>query len=70
MDHFDLRDGALHCEDVPVRELAEHYLRHSELPIQDIACYLGFGEPRSFHRSFKQWTGQTPGEYRQRLLKR
>lgn len=49
------------------RELAEHYLRHSELPIQDIACYLGFGEPRSFHRSFKQWTGQTPGEYRQRL---
>jgi AraC-like DNA-binding protein len=48
------------------RELAEHYLRHSELPIQDIACYLGFSEPRSFHRSFKQWTGQTPGEYRQR----
>lgn len=48
------------------RELAEHYLGHSELPIQDIACYLGFGETRSFHRSFKQWTGQTPGDYRER----
>lgn len=48
------------------RELAEHYLLHSELPIQDIAQYLGFTESRSFHRSFKGWTGQTPGEYRQR----
>lgn len=48
------------------RELAEHYLLNSELPIQDIAQYLGFTESRSFHRSFKGWTGQTPGEYRQR----
>ncbi|MEG6828622.1 hypothetical protein V2A22_33320, partial [Pseudomonas aeruginosa] len=23
-------------------------------------------ESRSFHRSVKGWTGQTPGEYRQR----
>lgn len=35
------------------RELAEHYLLHSELPIQDIAQYLGFTESRSFHRSFQ-----------------
>ncbi|WP_152224590.1 AraC family transcriptional regulator [Pseudomonas sp. SCB32] len=47
------------------QELAEHYLVHSDLPIQDIAQYLGFTESRSFHRSFKGWTGQTPGEYRQ-----
>ncbi len=47
------------------RELAEHYLQHSELPIQDIAAYLGFSETRSFHRSFKQWTGCTPGQYRE-----
>ncbi len=52
------------------RELAEHYLLHSELPIQDIAQYLGFTESRSFHRSFKGWTGQTPGEYRQRRKSR
>ena len=47
------------------RELAEHYLQHSELPIQDIAAYLGFSYTRSFHRSFKQWTGCTPGQYRE-----
>jgi AraC-like DNA-binding protein len=48
------------------RELAEHYLLRSELGIQDIASYLGFSEARSFHRSFKSWTGMTPGEYRER----
>jgi len=47
------------------QELAEHYLLRSDLPIQDIASYLGFTESRSFHRSFKGWTGMTPGEYRQ-----
>ncbi len=47
------------------QELAEHYLLRSELTIQDIASYLGFTESRSFHRSFKAWTGQTPGEYRE-----
>jgi AraC-like DNA-binding protein len=47
------------------QELAEHYLLRSELAIQDIANYLGFTEPRSFHRSFKSWTGQTPGQFRE-----
>ncbi|NMZ10658.1 AraC family transcriptional regulator [Pseudomonas proteolytica] len=47
------------------QELAEHYLLHSDLPIQDIAQYLGFTEPRSFHRTFKSRTGMPPGEYRQ-----
>ncbi|MFR0688225.1 AraC family transcriptional regulator [Enterobacterales bacterium AE_CKDN230030158-1A_HGKHYDSX7] len=51
------------------QELAEHYLVHSDLPIQDIAQYLGFTESRSFHRSFKGWTDQTPGEYRQQHKK-
>ncbi|QLC74474.1 AraC family transcriptional regulator [Pseudomonas sp. LPB0260] len=47
------------------QELAEHYLLRSDLAIQDIASYLGFTESRSFHRSFKSWTGQTPGEFRE-----
>ncbi|HBX57685.1 AraC family transcriptional regulator [Pseudomonas sp. UBA2684] len=47
------------------QELAEHYLLRSDLAIQDIASYLGFTESRSFHRSFKGWTGQTPGEFRE-----
>lgn len=47
------------------QELAEHYLRHSELSIQGIADCLGFTESRSFHRSFKSRTGLTPGQFRQ-----
>ncbi|WP_300650673.1 AraC family transcriptional regulator [Pseudomonas sp.] len=47
------------------QELAAHYLLRSELAIQDIASYLGFTESRSFHRSFKGWTGQTPGQFRE-----
>jgi AraC-like DNA-binding protein len=51
------------------QDLAEHYLLRSDLAIQDIASYLGFTESRSFHRSFKAWTGITPGEYRQKYQK-
>ncbi|MET1080218.1 MAG: AraC family transcriptional regulator [Pseudomonas sp.] len=51
------------------QELAEHYLTRSTLAVQDIAQYLGFTESRSFHRSFKHWTGMTPGEYRERQSK-
>ena len=47
------------------QELAEHYLLNSTLPIQDIAQYLGFTEPRSFHRTFKGRRGMPPGEFRQ-----
>lgn len=46
-------------------EQAKELLVESELSIQDIAARLGFSEPRSFHRSFKNWTGMTPGEFRQ-----
>lgn len=44
---------------------AEHLLRQTAQPIPDIALSLGFAEVSSFHRSFKKWTGKTPGEYRQ-----
>lgn len=46
------------------QELAEDYLINSQLPLQDIAVRLGFTEARSFHRSFKTWTGRTPGDFR------
>ncbi|MCP5160142.1 MAG: AraC family transcriptional regulator [Hahellaceae bacterium] len=45
-------------------ELAKEYLQLSDMPIHEIAFQLGFAEPRSFHRSFKHWTGKTPGDYR------
>lgn len=47
------------------QELAEDYLKNTQLPLQEIAIRLGFTEARSFHRSFKTWTGKTPGEYRE-----
>jgi len=46
------------------QELAEHYLLRSDLAIQDIACYLGFQNEKSFMRAFKAWTGQTPEGFR------
>ncbi len=45
-------------------ELACHHLLESSVSVTDIALKLGFSEPRSFHRSFKQWKNSTPGEYR------
>lgn len=46
------------------RELASHYLRHSDLSPAEISYLLGFDDPNSFLRSFKDWTGQTPGRFR------
>ncbi|MBV1920986.1 MAG: AraC family transcriptional regulator [Pseudomonadales bacterium] len=46
-------------------ELAQHYLVNTPLSIDEIGLRIGFVEARSFHRSFKQWTGTTPGAYRE-----
>lgn len=46
------------------RELAVSHLRDHKLSTTDIAYLLGFAEPSVFFRSFKKWTGQTPGAYR------
>lgn len=46
-------------------EMAIHYLENTQLSIDDIGARIGFAESRSFHRSFKQWTGKTPGSYRE-----
>lgn len=47
------------------RDAALRLLRRPELRINAISALLGFDEPSAFHRSFKKWTGQTPGEYRE-----
>ena len=49
-------------------ELALYYLNNSDLSLDDIAIKIGFSEPRSFYRSFKQWTGNTAGSYRENHL--
>jgi len=51
------------------RELALDYLKDRTLSLDDVAEKLGFSETRSLHRSFKQWTGDTPGDYREQLAR-
>jgi AraC-like DNA-binding protein len=45
-------------------EAACEYLRRPDTPINLVALQMGFTDPSAFHRSFKKWTGQTPGEFR------
>ncbi|WP_243409943.1 AraC family transcriptional regulator [Pokkaliibacter plantistimulans] len=49
------------------KEAAINYMNSPHLSINDIALLMGFDEPSAFFRSFKKWTGMTPGEYRQRV---
>jgi AraC-like DNA-binding protein len=46
------------------RELAIEHLERSARSIKQIARDVGFGNEKSFMRAFRQWTGQSPGEYR------
>jgi AraC-like DNA-binding protein len=39
-------------------------LNNKKLAINQIAREVGFNEPAGFTRAFKQWTGQTPKQYR------
>ncbi|TGE20336.1 AraC family transcriptional regulator [Hymenobacter aquaticus] len=45
-------------------ELACRHLRDAQFSTTDIAFLLGYSEPSAFVRSFKKWTGQTPGAFR------
>lgn len=45
-------------------EAAKLCLDRPELSINEVALQMGFTDPSAFHRSFKKWTGQTPGQYR------
>ena len=47
------------------RKTALDYMHSPQLSIGDVAELMGFDEPSAFFRSFKRWTGMTPGEYRQ-----
>ncbi len=46
------------------KEHAIRWLNQPELKVNAVSALLGFDEPSAFHRSFKKWTGMTPGEYR------
>ena len=48
-------------------EAATALLDNADLSINQVAAQMGFTDPSAFHRSFKKWTQQTPGEYRAAL---
>lgn len=43
---------------------AKQLLSHTQSTIEQTALAIGFHDVRSFRRRFKQWTGQSPNEYR------
>jgi len=47
------------------RDLAEHYILDNSLTLTEISLLLGFSEPSSFSRAFKNWTGASPSDVRQ-----
>lgn len=51
-------------KDTVRREAAIAYLSNPEMTVSDVAELLGFSDPSAFHRSFKRWTGRSPGDYR------
>jgi AraC-like DNA-binding protein len=46
------------------RELAQHYLLHSSLELNETAYLLGYEDANSFFRAFHHWEGASPGEWR------
>jgi AraC-like DNA-binding protein len=52
------------------KQLAIHYIARPELTIDAIAALMGFQDNSAFYRSFKKWTGLSPGSYRSQLSPR
>ena len=46
------------------RELAQHYLLHSSLELNETAYLLGYEDANSFFRAFHEWEGKSPGQWR------
>ncbi|MCK5880565.1 MAG: AraC family transcriptional regulator [Sinobacterium sp.] len=47
-------------------DAATAYLSRPELSVSAVSVLMGFTDPSAFHRSFKKWTGMTPGQFRQK----
>jgi len=51
------------------RELAQHYLLHSTLELNQTAYLLGYEDANSFFRAFHGWEGTSPGAWRHAHLR-
>lgn len=48
------------------KELALALLTRDDMSANKVALWLRFADTSAFHRAFRRWTGEKPGEYRQR----
>ncbi|MFK8030138.1 MAG: AraC family transcriptional regulator [Gammaproteobacteria bacterium] len=46
------------------RELAEQYMRQSNISVSEVAYLLGFSDCSNFSRAFHRWTGHSPSDFR------
>lgn len=53
-------------KDAVRREHAIEQLCRTSHPIKQIALSIGFASEKTFARAFRQWTGESPSDYRQR----
>jgi AraC-like DNA-binding protein len=49
-------------------ELAQLYLKQRYVTLSEISFLLGFSTHASFHKAFRRWTNETPGDFRRRHL--
>lgn len=49
------------------RSRAMALLGRSQRPVKQVALAVGFGNEKSFARAFRQWTGESPADYRGRV---
>lgn len=47
-----------------IEEQAREMLQKSDIPVERIAKMLGYKEPKSFRRAFREWTGSSPKSFR------
>ncbi len=45
-------------------ELAQHLLRDTELPVSEVAWFLGYSDPTVFARAFRGWSSASPSDWR------
>ncbi len=66
--HLSLEQSSFHTLlDQTRKELALHYLKHTELTPKEIGYALGYSSASNFRRAFKAWTGKTLSYYRKDL---
>ena len=67
--HRQLKDEGTSLQalkDTVRRERALALLHRTDQPIKRVALACGFASEKSFMRAFRQWTGDTPAQYRRR----